>query len=99
MCWAAIARCKSSTIYLGLKVDNLTVTFIKMLRSQWTRMGSAAAPDSRHNTAPVPALGGSQPVQHLSFLWIYKQNYDVDYKKGGLHNFSSTFKKYNAFNI
>ena len=51
MCWAAIARCKSSTIYLGLKVDNLTVTFIKMLRSQWTRMGSAAAPDSRNHTA------------------------------------------------
>ena len=79
MCWAAIARCKSSTIYLGFEVDNLTVTFSKMLRSQWTRMGSAAAPNTRHHTAltnwshthehpPVPALGGSQPVQHLSFL-------------------------------
>ena len=47
----AIARCKSSTIYLGLEVDNLTVTFSQMLMSQWTRNGSAAAPDSRHHTA------------------------------------------------
>ena len=110
MCLATIARCKSSTIYLGLEVDNLTVTFSHMLMSQWTRMGSAAAPDSRHHTAltnwPHPRASSrprtrrfsSQPVQHLSFLWIYKQNYGEDYKEG-LHNFSYTFKEYNAYNI
>ena len=69
MCLATIARCKSSTIYLGLEVDNLTVTFIKMLRSQWTRMGSAAAPDSRHHTAPNWATSTSiLPSPHSEVL-------------------------------
>ena len=67
MCWAAIARCKSSTIYLGLEVDNLTVTFSQMLMSRWTRMGCAAAPDwsHTHEHPPVPAFGGSHSPSNI----------------------------------
>ena len=79
MCWAAIARCKSSTIYLGLEVDNLTVTFSQMFMSRWTRMGCAAAPDSRHHTTLTnwshtheqpPVLGG--PHSPSSIFHFYR---------------------------